>query len=107
VNDERKLLTEVLWHLREVEQRRLYSARGFSSLFEYAVKDLAYSEGAAFRRINAMRLLKDLPEVEQSLKEGRVTLTTLSSVQSYARAEKISVQALLSGSEHSVETKRA
>ncbi|MGK5087199.1 hypothetical protein WDW86_06540 [Bdellovibrionota bacterium FG-2] len=36
---ERRLTTQVLELLREVERRRLYSGLGFSSLFEYAVKE--------------------------------------------------------------------
>jgi hypothetical protein len=90
--EERRAVTELLWHLREVESRRLFAARGFSSLFEYTVKELGYSEGAAYRRVNAMRALKDVPQFEQALSEGRLSLSTLSSVQNHCRVEKVSVQ---------------
>ncbi len=56
--EERKLTTQVLELLREVERRRLFAGLGFSSLFEYAVKELGYSEASVSRRINSMRLLK-------------------------------------------------
>jgi hypothetical protein len=89
---ERRVVSELLWHLREVESRRLFAARGFSSLFEYTVKELGYSEGAAYRRVNAMRALKDVPQFEQALSEGRLSLSTLSSVQNHCRVEKVSVK---------------
>jgi hypothetical protein len=92
VREERRAVTELLWHLREVESRRLFAARGFSSLFEYTVKELGYSEGAAYRRVNAMRALKDVPQFEQALSEGRLSLSTLSSVQNHCRVEKASVE---------------
>ena len=68
VRRERELTTELLWHLREVEHRRLYAEQGYSSLFDYVTRGLGYAEGSADRRISAMRLLKDLPEIEPALK---------------------------------------
>lgn len=52
VQQERELLIEILRHLREIERRRLFSALGFKSLFDYAVKRLKYSEDQAGRRIS-------------------------------------------------------
>ena len=46
----------VIDHLCEIEARRLYLARGFSSLFDYVARGLGYSDAAAWRRINAMKL---------------------------------------------------
>ena len=37
----------VLDHLREIAARRLFLRRGFGSLFDYAVRELGYSEAAA------------------------------------------------------------
>jgi hypothetical protein len=64
---ERRLTTQVLELLREVDRRRLYAEQGFSTLFEFVVKGLGYSEASAARRINSMRLLKELPEVATSI----------------------------------------
>ena len=41
----------IIDHLREIRERGLYLARGYSSLFQYTVKALRYSEGAAYRRL--------------------------------------------------------
>ena len=85
VQRERHVLTLVLHHLREVEIRRLFSDLGCPSLFEYCVRELKYSEGQAGRRIQAMRLLKELPEIEPMIRSGSLSLTNLSQAQSYFR----------------------
>jgi hypothetical protein len=59
VQKERDSLMTVLHHLREVNWRKLFSDLGYPSLFEYAVKELKYSEGQACRRIQAMRLIDE------------------------------------------------
>jgi hypothetical protein len=89
--DERKLQAEILHLLREVETRRLYVDLNFGSTFEYCVSHLRYSEGAASRRIAAMRLLSDLPEpreMEEKLKDGRISLTALTQAQYFFQSEK-------------------
>ncbi|MBS1984554.1 MAG: hypothetical protein JST16_10310, partial [Bdellovibrionales bacterium] len=47
---ERAVTMKVLRHLQEIERRKLYAFR-FTSLFDYAVRELGYSEAAASRRI--------------------------------------------------------
>ena len=55
VAQEKEITLEILDFLREVEARQLHLARGFSSLFEFCIKELGYSEGAANRRISSMK----------------------------------------------------
>ena len=86
--EERLKTTEVLEHIREVELRRLFAKRGMSSLFEYAVKALGYSEGAAHRRIQTMRLAGAIPEIKEKLAQGALSLTIASSVQSFFEMER-------------------
>lgn len=88
---ERSATLEVLKHLREVERRSLYAVLAYSSLFEYAVKELKYSSSAAYRRIASMRLLKELPEIEEKVECGDLPLSTLSQAQSFFRIEKSTV----------------
>ena len=85
---ERSLHIQVLRHLREIEARRLYFSEGFSSLFDYAVRELGYSAGAACRRIKAMRLCRELPEAEGRLKSGKLSLCAASQLQSFFEREK-------------------
>lgn len=88
VKRERELLTEVLWHLREIDRRRLFCDFGCGSLYQYAVKCLAYSEDQAYRRINAARLLEAVPEIEEKINAGELSLSHLSMAQSFFRAEE-------------------
>jgi len=74
---ERGLLTKVIHHLREIDRRRLYSDLGYGSLFEYAVKELQYSEGQAGRRLQAMRMIKEIPEVERKIASGELNLSNV------------------------------
>lgn len=93
VEKERKIVTQILWHLKEVEKRKLHLACGYASLFEYAVKELKYSDGAAARRISAMRLLLSLPsemakQTESSLERGTLSLSTVSMAEQFFRNER-------------------
>lgn len=82
IKKERELLTKILAHLREIDRRKLYCDLGYGSLFEYAVKELNYSEGQAGRRIQAMRLIKEIPQVEKSIAKGELSLSNVSQAQS-------------------------
>lgn len=88
VQKERELLVEILHHLREVERRRLFCDLKYGSLFDYAVKELGYSEAQAGRRIQAMRLLRELPELHEKIEKGSLNLTHLSQAQSYFQEMK-------------------
>lgn len=85
VQSERDLLVKILHHLREIERRRLFSDLGYKSLFDYAVGELKYSEGQAGRRIQAMRLLKDLPELEAKIATGVLSLSNVQQAQTFFR----------------------
>ena len=78
---EQQLNVTVIDHLREIEARRLHLRRGFSSLFDYAVRELGYTDSAASRRINAMRLCREFEEVREGLQDGSITLTTAAQLQ--------------------------
>lgn len=86
--EERRITTELLWHLREVDARKLYAALNYPSLHDYVIRHLHYSEGAAHRRIASMRLLRDLPEAEHMIESGLLSLSTAATLQSFFRAEK-------------------
>lgn len=88
VDEERMKTIEIIEHLQEIYDRRLHLKRGYQSLHEFLVKELAYSDGAAHRRIAAMRLVNDVPEAKQSLADGKLSLTTASQVQNFFQTEK-------------------
>src|ERR1700738_4056898 len=71
-----KLTALLLWHIREIEERKLYFQCGCNSTFEYLVKVLKYSDSSAARRLQASRLLKSVPEVAAKIEDGSLNLTT-------------------------------
>ncbi len=86
--EERELLTKVLHHFREIERRRLFSDLGYKSLHDFATRHLGYSDDQAYRRIAAMRLLKEIPEIEEQIASGEISLSHISLAQSLFNQEK-------------------
>ena len=78
---------EVLRHLQEIERRKLYAFK-YGSLFDYAVQELHYSEAAASRRIQAMRLIREIPEMAPKIESGALNLTNVCQAQSFFRDMK-------------------
>jgi 5-methylcytosine-specific restriction endonuclease McrA len=86
---EQATLMEILTALREVDRLRLFVDFGYKSLFEYLVKELSYSEAEAYHRINALRLTKELPQIEDEIKQGTLSLTSLTVAGTLFRAKKM------------------
>lgn len=93
VNQEREMTVRVLHHLREVERRRLFASLGYASLFEYVTGELGYCAASACRRIDAMRLLKQMPELEEKIQEGKLTLTSVAKAQAFFKKEGFTLEA--------------
>ncbi len=76
VGDERTIQVEFLLHLDEFDRRRAYLEAGFGSLWDYCLRSLHLREGAAGRRIGAMRVLRRFPRLEAALRDGRLCIST-------------------------------
>src|SRR6266404_7007373 len=74
---ERDATVRLLHHLRETERRRLFSKYRRSSLHEYVISELKYSEPEANLRISAMRMMRDVPEIEAKIANGSLSPTNL------------------------------
>ena len=86
---EQALQLSVLDHLREIDARRLYLRLGYSSLFDYTVRELHYTEAAAWRRIKAMRLCRETRGVRAWLQDGSLNLSNAALLQnSFERWER-------------------
>ncbi len=72
---ERHATAQLIAHLAEVDDRRLYLGQGYSSMFTYCTQALHLSEHAAYHRIEAARLARRCPDVLTFVQDGRVTLT--------------------------------
>jgi HNH endonuclease len=76
--DERNVQADFLLHLDEFDRRRAYREAGYASLWDYCLRVLHLREGAAGRRIGAMRVLRRFPKLDSALRDGRLCLSTLS-----------------------------
>ena len=74
---EKQTLVGFLRHLDEFDQRRAYAPLGYPSLFQYCVREMAFSEDEAYLRIQAARLSRKYPEVLVMLGRGEMHLSGL------------------------------
>ena len=77
---ESKALADIIWYLSELDLRGAYRELGYSSLYMYCKEALKYSDGSAYRRVQAAKCLVTNPEIYDLIKEGKVTLCAVSEV---------------------------
>jgi len=68
--DERRATASLIASLAELDERRLYLAEGYSSLFTYCTRVLHLSEHAAYGRIEAARVARKYPVFLERLAAG-------------------------------------
>jgi hypothetical protein len=85
---ERELLTKILWHIKEVGRRRLFSKLKYQSINEYTEKELGYSSDQAWRRVEASGLLNEIPGIEEKINSGELNLTNIGLAQALFKKEK-------------------
>ncbi len=88
ISQERKLTHEILLHLMEVDRRKLYLEMAYPSLWEYLVRGLGYSAAAAQRRIEAARLMVQVPQLGKKVEAGSIHLSQVSLLQKALRENK-------------------
>ncbi len=76
---ERELTVQILHHIKEIDRRKLYSDLKYSSIYEYCEKELCYSAASAHRRIQAARMIKEMPEIEAKIESGELSLINIAS----------------------------
>ncbi len=64
-------------YLGEVDARHLYAPAGYSSMFEYCVRELHFSEDVAYKRIQVARAARLFPSIYDLLAEGKLHLTAV------------------------------
>jgi hypothetical protein len=77
IQSHRRVTSNIVAHLGEVDDRRIHVARGYSSLFEYCMKELGFSEDEAYRRIELARMARQFPAMLGLLEAGTVSLSAL------------------------------
>jgi hypothetical protein len=80
VKRDNELLAELLAHLAELDQRRLYLDLGFPSLHAYCTSALGMCESTAGRRITAARVCRKFPDVLARVATGDLHLSAVCSM---------------------------
>ena len=65
---------DLLVHLGELDERKLFLARSFSSMFRYCVDELGFSEDATYNRIVVARGARRFPALIEVVRSGRIHL---------------------------------
>jgi hypothetical protein len=68
---------DLLLHLGEIDERKLYSQRGFPSMHVFCMKELGFSEGGAYNRMGVARAARRSPAILDALRSGAVHLAGL------------------------------
>lgn len=58
---ERKIQAHFIAYLSEVDKRQLYAIEGYTSLTQFMMKELGYSEHSAWKRIQIARKAQTVP----------------------------------------------
>src|SRR5437870_8400366 len=66
---------DLLVHLAEIDERKLYLECAFPSMFAFCVGELGFSEDAAYSRILVARASRRLPAVIEAIRSGSLHLT--------------------------------
>lgn len=90
VKIERQTTAKILEYLGEIDRRRLWLKEGYSSLFDFCVRYLNYSENEAGRRIHAARCVEEVIAVKPLLESNTLSLTGVSMIAPYVTKENAS-----------------
>lgn len=80
VQTERKITAEIVELIKEIDRLKLYLNHGHISMFSFLTKEMGYTPTSAITRINAARVLREVPELKENLKSGSINLSQASMV---------------------------
>lgn len=83
VQESRRVESELVAHIAEVDERRLYAREACWSMFTYCTEVLHMSEAEAYLRIRVARASRRHPELLKMLEDGRIHLTGAAKLSPY------------------------
>ncbi len=86
---EQGLTLQVIELIAQIDQKKLFYRLGFPSLYDFVTQDLGYEAASAMRRIQAARLLQDLPDMKEKIESKKLSLSVVSQAQSYFRKKDL------------------
>jgi hypothetical protein len=75
LSESRRVEADLVAHIGEVDERRLYARFAFPSMFAYCTRGLHLSEAEAYRRIRVARAARRHPVLLAMLRDGRLHLS--------------------------------
>src|SRR6266478_758747 len=78
---------DIVAHIAEVEERRLFARQAFPSMFAYCMDVLHLSEAEAYLRISAARASRKHPILLTMLGDGRLHLTAIAKLAQHLTPE--------------------
>jgi len=85
--DERRAEVKLLSFMGEVDHRKLYRQRAFSSMFQFVVGELHLSESRAYKRITAARAARKYPALLERIARGELHLSAVCMLAPYLTPE--------------------
>ena len=82
-----QLTSELLAHLGEVDERRLFADLGFDSMWAFCTQSLGWCESTAWRRIAAARVCHDYPHALGLVASGELKVVALSLMRKHLNAD--------------------
>lgn len=89
LKDNRASMALIVAHLGEVEARKLYLSLGHSSMFEYCIRELHFSDDEAYKRIRAARAGRKFPCLLDALAEGKLHFTAVYLLAPHLKASNV------------------
>src|SRR5260221_1032979 len=83
----RRCEADVVAHIGEVDERRLYAREAFPSMFAYCMDALHLSEAEAYLRISVARASREHPVLLTMLADGRLHLTAIDKLAAHLTRE--------------------
>ena len=78
---------ELLVHLGEIDERKLYLDWSFSSMFAFCIGELGFSEDVACNRINVARAARRMPVIREVVRSGQVHLAGIRALAPHLTSE--------------------
>jgi len=72
---EHAMEVELLLHIGEVDRRRLYRERAFSTMFQYCTEELHVAESVAYKRIRVARAAREYPVLYRKIADRELHLS--------------------------------
>src|SRR5215510_4993118 len=83
VSNDRATTAALVAHVSEADMRRLFRPLGYSSMFQYCIRELGMSEDIAWRRITTARLARRFPRILPALTDGRLHVSGVALLKDY------------------------